>query len=92
MFWASEGDLGRVRETLGRGAKIDVRDTEGSTALHLASRGGHLAVVRELLDHGADVNSRASAAGQRWRTRHTAVIRPWWLNWQLAALMRRWWM
>ena len=28
----------------------------GSTALHLAAGGGHLAVVKLLLDHAADVN------------------------------------
>ena len=61
LHWACEGDLARVRETLGRGADIAACDTNGRTALFWASMRGHLAVVRELLDHGADVSARNDA-------------------------------
>ena len=57
IHWAREGDLARVRETLGRGAGVDARDTYGRTALDVAGAGGHLDVVRELLDRGAVVDA-----------------------------------
>jgi ankyrin repeat protein len=53
----SAGDAATVAEFLKRDASL-ARDhtTDGSTALHLAIR--HPAVMRQLLDHGADPNMR----------------------------------
>jgi ankyrin repeat protein len=36
-------------------------DIHGQTALHLASRGGHVAIIRLLIGRGADVNVRSAA-------------------------------
>ena len=78
IHWAGAGDLARVRETLGRCADVNARDTGGSAALWWASYGGHLAVVRELLDRGADVEARTrdgitALAGASFHS-HTAVV------------------
>lgn len=40
---------------------VDARDGLGQTALLIAANKGHLDVARLLLDHGADVNSKAGA-------------------------------
>jgi ankyrin repeat protein len=47
-----------VRKLLQRGAKADLKDNGGSTALILATAGGNTESVRILLQHGADVNQR----------------------------------
>lgn len=51
--------MGAVKLLLRRGANVDRQTTEmGSTALHRAAVAGHAAVVRLLLDAGADVSIR----------------------------------
>ena len=42
-------DLGIVRHLLALGANVNSRDSSGNTCLHLASRGGHLDMLRLLL-------------------------------------------
>jgi ankyrin repeat protein len=42
---------------LDRGAEIEANDTNNSTALHCAVRNGHLEVVRQLLEEGANINT-----------------------------------
>ncbi|KDN65156.1 hypothetical protein CSUB01_09469 [Colletotrichum sublineola] len=49
---------------------VDVRDSEGNTALHAAVASRKLVVVLRLLSHGADPNAE-NAAG--WTPLHTAV-------------------
>jgi ankyrin repeat protein len=39
------------------GAQVDARDHYGATALHYAAAGGHLAVMRVLLERGADIDA-----------------------------------
>jgi hypothetical protein len=39
---------------LARGARVDLRDNRGMTALMIASAQGQLAAVRKLLESGAD--------------------------------------
>jgi ankyrin repeat protein len=46
---ASNGDLATLRKLLLRGEEVDVVNHQGQTPLHLAARGGHLAVVDVLL-------------------------------------------
>jgi len=54
---AYEGNLPMLRQLVGDGAGINVRDSEGMTALMWASEGGRTQVVQFLLEHGADVNA-----------------------------------
>lgn len=74
-YAAQYGDLDRVKKLLScRGSDPDKRDAAGYTALHYASRNGHLNVCKFLIENGAAINSvtkvgkvtalcRASSAG-----------------------------
>ncbi|XP_026883051.2 ankyrin repeat domain-containing protein 39 [Electrophorus electricus] len=55
---ALDGDLERIGLVLKKGTDPDIRDQTGYTALHYASRAGHLPVCELLLAHGACTNSR----------------------------------
>lgn len=55
---AASGELAAVRESLARGVAPDVRDVDGTTALHWAVRFDHRAVIEALLEAGADVSAR----------------------------------
>jgi ankyrin repeat protein len=58
-----EGDEKTVRVEINKpGFKINAADENGETALHFAVSGGHLAIVRILLDAGVSVN-QADAYG-----------------------------
>ena len=46
-----------MRELLVRGANIEAAMNQGATSLYVASREGHLDVVRELLARGANANA-----------------------------------
>ncbi|XP_062339312.1 diacylglycerol kinase iota isoform X1 [Osmerus eperlanus] len=50
---ASSGDLLTLSGCLGRGASLLVRDSQGCSALHLASHRGHTGVVSFILEHGS---------------------------------------
>ena len=52
------GQVEEVRQILDDGAMIDVRGTDGWTALIYASGGGHLKVTHLLLERGAQVDLR----------------------------------
>ena len=56
---AQEGDLGRVTAMLLSGADVNGRDSLGFTPLHYAAGNNRLAVVRFLIEKGADVNAQA---------------------------------
>eukprot|EP00667_Euglena_gracilis_P001774 EG_transcript_1773 len=47
---AHEGDLAALRQLHAEGLDLGVADYDGRTALHLAAAGGHLAVVRFLVE------------------------------------------
>jgi uncharacterized protein len=55
---ARTGHSGTVRDMIASGAKINVRDEHGNTALIEAARNGHDDVVRTLIDAGADVKMK----------------------------------
>lgn len=54
---ALAGEVGSVIMQLSIGARVDHRDNENKTALHLAAAKGYTEVAKELLDAGADVNA-----------------------------------
>src|SRR5262249_4020780 len=53
-YWASLGNLGKVKLELQKGADVNARGANGYTALHAAAQDGHVEVVRLLLSHNAD--------------------------------------
>ncbi|KAE8292615.1 Ankyrin repeat domain-containing protein 39 [Larimichthys crocea] len=55
---AMDGDLQRVQSFIQKGADPNLRDSAGYTALHYASRSGHLAVCSLLLQSGACASPR----------------------------------
>jgi ankyrin repeat protein len=56
MLAARSGDLGTVRALLERGAEVNASETQrGTTALMQAADQGHAAVLKELIQHGANV-------------------------------------
>lgn len=55
---ALDGDVDRVNRLLQKGVLVDAADSAGYTALHYATRGGHVRVCEILLEHGAKVNAR----------------------------------
>ena len=55
---STAGDLARVTVLIEAGAALDARDpATGATALSLAAGAGHAAVVKHLLERGADVQA-----------------------------------
>jgi hypothetical protein len=61
---AKQGDVAEVGTVLQRHSEfINRRDELGATALHHAAFGGHRAVVRLLVEKGADINIRDSEFG-----------------------------
>lgn len=59
---AARGDLAAVRRPPGPGAPLEARDGSGRTPVLAATQGGHAAVARLLIKHGADVNAQDSIA------------------------------
>ena len=51
-----EGDEATVREALASGFDVNVRDDKLNTALHHATRLGHLNIMRLLIEAGAELN------------------------------------
>lgn len=66
---AGKGDLETVKAKLATGTPIDSKDRAGQTALMYAAETGRLAVVKHLIEHGADANAQTGTRG-----RGTALI------------------
>ncbi|KAK9814929.1 hypothetical protein WJX73_002227 [Symbiochloris irregularis] len=54
---ARYGDLEDCQQALDQGAKVDSRDSQGRTALHMASGNGHLEITQVLLKGGAEATA-----------------------------------
>jgi ankyrin repeat protein len=66
---ARDGDLSRVKGLLASGADVNVKNSDGATALFAASFSGHLDVVQALLANGAQVNVKSNGATAQGRRR-----------------------
>jgi hypothetical protein len=74
---AQRGDLEGLQSEVGRKKdSVNAKDKNGWTPLHEGARGGHLEVVKYLIDSGADINATTSSEGG------TAL---WWAKKQLKA-------
>ena len=60
---AKSGHLAKVKELLVRGADVNFRNSYGATPLIEASLRGYEAIVRTLLEHGADVGTADTVFG-----------------------------
>lgn len=60
-YWASLGQVEKVRQALERGHDINAQSENGYTALHAAAENGHLDVLRLLLQCGANTNAQVSS-------------------------------
>eukprot|EP01032_Pedospumella_encystans_P019095 gene19095-21720_t len=57
LFMACElGDVATVEVLLGFNPDLSVRETGGATLLHAAASGGHVSIMRSLLDRGLSVS------------------------------------
>lgn len=63
MMAASKGSLSIVEKLLSKGAEVNAKTDDGTTALIFAASGGHLAVVQKLLTAGADIHVRNTNQG-----------------------------
>ncbi|CAI9096919.1 OLC1v1033181C1 [Oldenlandia corymbosa var. corymbosa] len=50
-------DLDDLKSLASAGTSLDAKDSQGRTALHMASANGHLEIVEYLVSHGVDVNA-----------------------------------
>ncbi|KAK6947292.1 Ankyrin repeat [Dillenia turbinata] len=73
---ARKGDLREVKRLLDEGMDVNVtawgRKAQGVTPLHLAAEGGHVKVMDELLERGANIDARTKGACG-WTPLHTAA-------------------
>src|SRR5687767_13086845 len=53
---AENGDVAEIRALLASGVKIDAINSDGETALLVATHGNQIEAARELIEAGADVN------------------------------------
>jgi ankyrin repeat protein len=63
MKAAFDGSLPVVEKLLSKGAEVNAKREDGTTALLFAALGGHLAVVQKLLTAGADIHARSTNQG-----------------------------
>ena len=65
MYSANEGDLDGIRELLDSGVNVNFKDSDGRTALHVASCNGVTDVVSLLLDRGSELDPSDCLGGFR---------------------------
>ena len=57
-YWASLGNVGRVKNALATGCDVNDTDEIGYTALHAAALNGHFDIVKLLVEHGAQPTAK----------------------------------
>jgi hypothetical protein len=57
-YWASLGNIGKVKLALQNGADVNAKGEGGYTALHAAAENGHMEIVAILLELGADPHAK----------------------------------
>ena len=58
FYYASTGEVARVKALLDAGAEVNARGDDGGTVLHWACDRGHAALVEALLDRGAEIDAQ----------------------------------
>lgn len=58
LYQAKKGDLKEIRRSVAIGRRINFRDYDNRTALHIAANHGHLHVVKYLASHGARLTAK----------------------------------
>ncbi|MEM7406179.1 MAG: ankyrin repeat domain-containing protein [Pseudomonadota bacterium] len=76
--WGATGHLAVAEALLKAGADVNLQDSVGQTALHIAALTGHSEATRFLLANGADVNrpderGRSAMDIARWTTTDEAI-------------------
>jgi ankyrin repeat protein len=61
-FAEVRGEGSIVEVLLDAGVPVDIRNAVGQDALHCVSRDGHHAIVKKLLENGADINVKVLTA------------------------------
>jgi ankyrin repeat protein/beta-lactamase regulating signal transducer with metallopeptidase domain len=52
------GDAGKVKDFIGAGTDVNLKNQNGSTSLHIAAAAGNTALLELLIEKGADVNAK----------------------------------
>ena len=60
-YWAAVGNLEQVQRAIAEGNDVNASDDIGYTALHAAAENNHVAIVKLLLQHGADVTAAVTS-------------------------------
>jgi len=58
LYQAKKGDLKEIRRSVAIGRRINYRDYDDRTALHLAANHGHMHVVKYLVNHGSRLDAK----------------------------------
>lgn len=56
LYQAQQGNMKEVRRSIAVGRRVNFKDYDNRTALHLAANHGHFDVVKYLVKHGAKVS------------------------------------
>ena len=57
-YWASGGNVAKVKEAINAGCDVNAASEGGYTALHAAAENGHVEIARILIESGADQTAK----------------------------------